>query len=47
MYIVLINNIYLTSFDTIEEAEEGEVAIILNTEWESNKGSLYIETISL
>ena len=32
---------------TIEEAEEGEVAIILNTEWESNKASLYIETISL
>ena len=24
MYIVLINNTYLTSFDTIEEAEEGE-----------------------
>lgn len=32
---------------TIEEAEDGEVAIILNTEWESNKASLYIETISL
>lgn len=32
---------------TIEEAEEGEVAIILNTEWESNKASLYIESISL
>lgn len=31
----------------IEEVEENEAAIVLNTIWESNRASLYIETISL
>ena len=31
----------------IEEVDENEAAIVLNTIWESNKASLYIETVSL